>query len=178
MRGLQPGFVVYDHDGGDHDNDDGEEKEEEEEGRGDETHEQQGLPSGVDVAQFNGFFDPIVAMEAKWHAGDKLVLSHLCTLRTHRGRGLGAALLRAVLALADAEADAVPSLLMSLRPAAPLYERHGYAVVDRIEYGGGTSGGGTDGGTGTGPVIDVMLREPRPVVQEEGEGGGGGEGSG
>jgi ribosomal protein S18 acetylase RimI-like enzyme len=54
---------------------------------------------------------------------------------THQGRGHGSAILRHALALCDA--DGTPAYLESTNPANnPLYERHGFRVVGRIERDG------------------------------------------
>jgi ribosomal protein S18 acetylase RimI-like enzyme len=67
----------------------------------------------------------------------------------HQGNGLGAALLRAQLAICD---DAqLPACLDSTNPRnRPLYERHGFEAVAEIKLGDC-------------PPIVPMLRRPRPV---------------
>ena len=68
-----------------------------------------------------------------------------------RGRGIGGALLRHVLATCDR--DGLPAYLESSDPRnVPLYERHGFRVLSELEVVPG------------GPVVRPMWRDPRPSV--------------
>ncbi len=65
----------------------------------------------------------------------------------HQGKGLGSALVKHATDICDR--DGVPAYLESSNPwNIPLYERHGFEVVGRIQYG-------------SSPVITPMLRKPR-----------------
>ncbi|KAI1499328.1 hypothetical protein F5X99DRAFT_411225 [Biscogniauxia marginata] len=172
MRGLRDGFVVYDERGGEapsHDDDDDYDGEGvRESGAAGEEGETppQGPPEGANVPLFDEFFDGIKRMGDAWGRNggrarswrtepSSPALTHLCTRPTYHGRGIGSALLRGVLDVADAEGTA--AYLESLRPATPLYERHRFTVVDQLEY---RQGGGT-------VVIDIMIREPEPGMNKE-----------
>ena len=64
-----------------------------------------------------------------------------------QGRGLGGALLKQALARCDA--DGLPAYLESSNPRnIPLYERHGFEILGRIQVGNS-------------PVLTPMLRPPR-----------------
>jgi ribosomal protein S18 acetylase RimI-like enzyme len=66
----------------------------------------------------------------------------------HRGRGLGAALMKAALRRCDEEG--LPAYLESSNPRnISLYERHGFVVQSRLEIGAA-------------PVVHPMLRAPQP----------------
>lgn len=65
----------------------------------------------------------------------------------HQGKGMGGALLRHVTDICDR--DGALAYLESSNPGnVPLYERHGFEVIGRIQSGGS-------------PVITPMLRKPR-----------------
>ncbi|RYP71465.1 hypothetical protein DL771_004832 [Monosporascus sp. 5C6A] len=90
------------------------------------------IPDGIDVELYREFFDGVTRAGEKWGASEKLELSLLCTEPAYHGRGIGAALVKQVLEIADAEG--VEAFLDALPLARPLYERMGFAVVDRIEF--------------------------------------------
>ena len=62
----------------------------------------------------------------------------MALLPGHRGRGIGTALLRRLLAEAARESDAVSLSVSVSNPAARLYERLGFAVVGEPEGGSAT----------------------------------------
>ncbi|KAI1316972.1 acyl-CoA N-acyltransferase [Xylariaceae sp. FL0255] len=113
----------------------------------------QGPPEGCDVELFEAFFGALVAVEKKWEADEKLVLTHLCTHPEFHGRGLGAALLRSVLNIADKEG--IPAYLESLVQASPLYRRTGFEIVDELMLARDRNGK-----LGS-AKMDIMVREPR-----------------
>ncbi|KAI0599390.1 acyl-CoA N-acyltransferase [Biscogniauxia sp. FL1348] len=134
---LRDGFVLYD------DDNDGE--------RASKALSMPAPPDGTNAPLMNEFFDGIKRMGEKWGSSGKLCLTHLCTRPAYHGRGLGSALLRAVL---DAtEAAGVPAYLEALRRARPLYERHGFEAVDRLAFRGGAA------------VVDIMVRAGGEVAQ-------------
>jgi ribosomal protein S18 acetylase RimI-like enzyme len=74
-------------------------------------------------------------------------LGYLGARRANQGQGLGSQLLREVLTKADA--DGVPAYLESSNERnVPLYERHGFKVVDETRA------------LGKGPKIYLMWRDP------------------
>ncbi|KAI8629546.1 hypothetical protein F5Y19DRAFT_475532 [Xylariaceae sp. FL1651] len=161
MTGLREGFVVY--------NEAGEPIDANEQG-GSEVHEGEGKdegetsgasakkyalgpPEGSNAVLFREFFDSIVGMEKKYNTKDKLVLTHLCARPTYHSRGIGAALLDSVLQLADKEG--LPAYLESTRFATTLYKRHGFEVVDKLEFDR------TEAGLEGTAILNIMIREPR-----------------
>ncbi|RYP73508.1 hypothetical protein DL769_004222 [Monosporascus sp. CRB-8-3] len=90
------------------------------------------VPEGTDVELYREFFDGVTRAGEKWGASEKLELSLLCTDPAYHGRGIGAALVKHVLEIADAEG--VEVFLDALPLARPLYVRMGFAVVDKIEF--------------------------------------------
>ncbi|KAI0870824.1 hypothetical protein GGS24DRAFT_492716 [Hypoxylon argillaceum] len=140
MMGLSKGFVVYDEAGQPISLDadmnieegKGEGEGEGEGGKATTNCHVLGPPEGANAALFKTFFDGIVGMEKKHHAGEKLVLTHLCTRHSYHRRGIGSALLRSVLDLADREG--LSTYLEATHAGAPLYRRLGYSVVDTLDY--------------------------------------------
>ncbi|KAI5865081.1 hypothetical protein GGS23DRAFT_557591 [Durotheca rogersii] len=147
MRGLRPGFVTYDAAGAEVAAPHGE-------GPAKRQPETKTLrpPAGANVALFEEFFAGLAAMGQKWNSSDKLILSVICTDPAYHGRGIAAAMIRSVLAVADAEG--VPAYLEALPLAAPLYRRLGFADVDRLECD--LAKAGRQGKA----VLTVMVREP------------------
>ncbi|KAJ8131636.1 hypothetical protein O1611_g1989 [Lasiodiplodia mahajangana] len=137
MLELAEGFVVYDEAGepvtpnANVDNDIGTASEEEEKRSAHkpasiESHAL-GPPEGSNAALFKKFFDSIVGMGKKHQIGENC-----------HGRGIGSALLRSVLDLADHEG--LLAYLESTRVGAPLYRRYGYKVIDTLEFDGAEAG--------------------------------------
>ncbi|KAI3332505.1 hypothetical protein HD806DRAFT_197318 [Xylariaceae sp. AK1471] len=161
MTGLREGFVLYDGAGesisasrGNVDTDDGNgDGKKEADGKTSAKTYALGPPEGSDTILFQKFFDGLTSMEKQYQASEKLVLTHLCSRHSYHGRGIGAALLRSALDLADKEG--VPAYLESARLAAPLYQRHGFAIVDTLEYDH------TKAGFESPAILHVMVREPR-----------------
>ncbi|KAJ8121007.1 hypothetical protein ONZ43_g2436 [Nemania bipapillata] len=91
-----------------------------------------GPPEGSNSGLFKTFFDGIADMEKKYQAEKKLVLTHLCTRHNYQGRGIGSALLRSVLDLADREG--LSAYLEATRVGLPLYRKLGYKVVDTLDF--------------------------------------------
>lgn len=81
-----------------------------------------------------------------------LALQLLCTHPAYHRRGLGAALLNDVLAIADKEG--ITTYIEALENAVPVYKRHGFRTVDQLEFDPTKAG---QEGTA---VVDIMLREP------------------
>ncbi|KAI1807605.1 hypothetical protein F4811DRAFT_445604 [Daldinia bambusicola] len=147
MKGIREGFVIYDEDG-------------KEMGTKDEDGKIGGIPQkklkapeGADEALYEEFFDGLKRMGEKWKTSEKLVLSIICTDPAYHGRGIAAALIRPVLALADEER--IPAYLEALPLAVPLYQRLGFQPVDRLEYD--LAKAGRDGKA----VLTIMVREPQ-----------------
>ncbi|KAI0017517.1 hypothetical protein F4780DRAFT_589437 [Xylariomycetidae sp. FL0641] len=145
LRGLREGSETF------ADGDKGQE------GAGGERAGMLAPPEGADRELFAEFFDAMTAVEGKWGAGEKLTLTHVCTLPAYHGRGLGAALVTPVLALADAER--VPAFVASLRLAVPFYRRLGYEPVDRLVFDLRTRAG-KEGSAD----IEILVRQPRNGV--------------
>ncbi|KAI1122141.1 hypothetical protein F5Y10DRAFT_281925 [Nemania abortiva] len=139
MIGLERGFVVYDEVGEpvgpDINTNVGSQGEEGKRKAGGEASTKSyalGPPEGSNTVLFKQFFDGIVGMEKKHQAGEKLVLTHLCTRHSYHGRGIGSALMRSVLDVADREE--LSSYLEATRVGAPMYRKLGYEVVDTLEF--------------------------------------------
>jgi ribosomal protein S18 acetylase RimI-like enzyme len=91
----------------------------------------------------------VVALDAKHPTVPHYYLFELAVEPSHQGRGIGGALLRHGLERCDREG--MPAYLESSNPRNnPLYERHGFKVVERYILGG------------DGPPIWLMWREPVP----------------
>ncbi|KAI2609439.1 uncharacterized protein GGS25DRAFT_520232 [Hypoxylon fragiforme] len=146
MKGLREGFVVYDG---------------REEGRGGKKQTTQLLapPEGADEELYTEFFTGLKRMGEKWRAHEKLALSIICTDPAYHGRGIGAALISSVLALADAEG--LTTYLEALPLAVPLYRRLGFVQVDTLEYD--LARAGMEGTS----VLTIMLREPKGEKEEK-----------
>ncbi|KAI1214120.1 acyl-CoA N-acyltransferase [Annulohypoxylon truncatum] len=162
VTGLRGGFVMYDEKGkvvvgGAEKEDGGGEKGGDGVGDAGEV-KKHGLkaPEGVDQVLFDEMFGGLMRMQEKWRTSEKLVLSIICTDPSYHGRGIGAALIQSVLAVADAEQ--VPVYLEAMPLALPLYQRHGFAQVDTLEFDGGKDGNEQK------PTLAIMVREPKPVV--------------
>lgn len=154
MTGLREGFVVY----GASDGSGGTEQEEGASSSSGETSAKSyalGPPEGSHITLFHDFFDRLVKMEKKWQAEEKLVLTHLCTRHSYHGRGLGAALLRGVLDLADTEG--LPAYLEASPAGLSLYKRLGFETVDMLKFDR------SETGCDTPATLHVMVREPRAV---------------
>ncbi|OTB05484.1 hypothetical protein M426DRAFT_319749 [Hypoxylon sp. CI-4A] len=156
LRGLKEGFVVYDDEG----NVVERREREEGEGGGDGDGPQAGgrsqilkPPEGGNAELYKEFFTGLRDTAVKWNAGEKLVLSILCTDPAYHGRGVGSAMIQSVLDVADAEG--VTSYLESLPLPAPLYKRHGFVPVDTLEYDL------TRAGLEDKAVLTIMEREPK-----------------
>ncbi|KAL7628089.1 hypothetical protein AAE478_002286 [Parahypoxylon ruwenzoriense] len=147
LRGLRPGFVVYDEKGA----------AVEVAPRGAEDEQEKkaqrlSAPMGANEELYEDFFDGLERMGRKWDVDEKLVLSIICTDPAYHGRGIAAALIRSVLAVADAEG--VPAYLEALPLAVPLYRRLGFVAVDTLEYD--LTRAGRQGKA----VLTIMVREP------------------
>ncbi|RYP25123.1 hypothetical protein DL765_000004 [Monosporascus sp. GIB2] len=111
------------------------------------------VPEGMDVELKREFFDGMARAGEKWGVSEKLELTLLCTDPAYHGRGIAAALLKQVLEIADAEG--VEVFLNAVPPARPLYERMGFAVVDKVEFPLARARTGRD------IVLYAMIRRPR-----------------
>ncbi|KAK6065559.1 GNAT family protein [Seiridium cupressi] len=129
---------------------------------GPENQWMQNPPEGSKEELYHEFFAGIKAMSKKWEADKKLALQLLCTDPAYQRRGLGAALLQSVLAIADAEG--IPTYVEALENAVPIYQRYGFSAVDQIEYD--LTKAGQEGKA----TIDIMLRVPptseQPTAQD------------
>ncbi|KAI1136968.1 acyl-CoA N-acyltransferase [Hypoxylon sp. FL0543] len=158
LRGVRRGFVLYDEEGREVvvGADGGKEGEGEGEGEGVGGAEGSGrtakkiieAPEGADKAVYEDFFGRLKSMAEKWRANEKLALSILCTDPAYRGRGIGAALIKSVLDLADDEG--LPAYVEAMPKAVPLYRRQGFVEVDTLQYD---------------QVLTIMVREPRSGVE-------------
>ncbi|GAW24625.1 hypothetical protein ANO14919_142160 [Xylariales sp. No.14919] len=156
MVGLRDGFVVYDEAGEPVGADTGNGQ-----GKGTDVADGKtsgksyalGPPEGSNIPLFQHFFDGIVSMEKKHRAGDKLALTHICTRHSYHGRGIGSALLRSVLDLADREG--LQAYLEATGAGAPLYRKLGFEDVDKLEFDR------TEVGCDTPATLWIMVREPR-----------------
>ncbi|KAI0477948.1 hypothetical protein F4859DRAFT_42554 [Xylaria cf. heliscus] len=157
MVGLSEGFTVYDKSGEPANtgakNEDGEK--EKADGKTSAKSYALGPPEGSNVALFQVFYDGLVGAGKKFQASQKLVLTHLCTRHSYHGRGIGSALLRDVLDLADKEA--LWAYLEATPLATPVYQRVGFKVVDTLEFDR------TEAGLDTSAILHVMVREPRAL---------------
>ncbi|KAI1421020.1 hypothetical protein F5Y12DRAFT_66948 [Xylaria sp. FL1777] len=162
MTGLREGFVVYDETGrpmstSSLDADDGGKTKplkEKEQANGNTSGKSYALgpPEDSNIALFHEFYDALMSMEKKYQASQKLVLTHLCARHSYHNRGIGTALLRSVLDLADREG--VPAYLEASRVGAPVYQRLGFKTVEVLEFDR------TETGSNTPATLYVMVREP------------------
>lgn len=83
----------------------------------------------------------------------RTVLHIIAADPAYHGRGIGAALIRCVLDVADAEG--IPTYLEALPLAVPLYRRLGFVDVDRAVFD--LAKAGMEGATA---VLTIMVREP------------------
>ena len=65
---------------------------------------------------------------------DEWLLDHLYVLPSHQGQGIGAAVLRDVLASADARGRALRVGALRESDANRFYARHGFELVERTEW--------------------------------------------
>ncbi|KAI0444071.1 hypothetical protein F4803DRAFT_278207 [Xylaria telfairii] len=158
MVGLRDGFTVYDESGEPGntcaENTNGEEKEKPD-GKTSAKSYALGPPEGANAALFQTFYDGLVGAGKKFQADEKLVLTHLCTRHNYHGRGIGSALLRGVLDLADKEG--IWSYLEATLLATPVYQRLGYKTVDTLEFDR------SEAGFDTPAMLNLMVREPRAL---------------
>ncbi|KAI4867481.1 hypothetical protein F4820DRAFT_204096 [Hypoxylon rubiginosum] len=154
FKGLDAGFVAYD--------EDGKVVEHPPEGEGEEGGEVQpevkagqglGAPEGANVEMYEDLFTTMERMREKWRVDDKLLLHIIAADPAYHGRGIGAALIRCVLDVADAEG--IPTYLEALPLAVPLYRRLGFVDVDRAVFD--LAKAGMEGATA---VLTIMVREP------------------
>ncbi|KAI1094862.1 acyl-CoA N-acyltransferase [Rostrohypoxylon terebratum] len=147
VQGLREGFKVYDDAVGSG----------MEGGAGGEV-EKGGLkkPDGVDQELFDGLFGGLKKMQEKWRVSEKLALSIICTEPSYHGRGIGAALIQSVLAVADAEK--VTAYLEAMPLAVPLYKRQGFVPVDTLAFDVSKVGRTEN------PVLTIMVREPKSAA--------------
>ncbi|KAI0011027.1 hypothetical protein F4779DRAFT_616097 [Xylariaceae sp. FL0662B] len=115
-------------------------------------------PEGADPELYYGFFNGLRQMGEKWNTKEKLVLSIICADKAYHGRGIGSALIKPVLDVADAEG--ITAYLEAVPLAAPLYKRHGFVTVDKLEYD--LSKTGREGKA----VLEIMVREPQRTSSE------------
>ncbi|KAI8945787.1 hypothetical protein F4801DRAFT_567068 [Xylaria longipes] len=152
MAGLREGFTVYDESGepanASAENENGEEKGKAHEKTSAKSYAL-GPPQGSNVTLFQAFFDSLMDAEKKFEASEKLVLTHLCTRHSYHGGGIGSALLRSVLDLADREG--LWAYLEATRLATPAYQRLGYKIVDKLEFDR------TEAGFNTPAILQIML---------------------
>ncbi|KAI1172598.1 acyl-CoA N-acyltransferase [Nemania sp. FL0916] len=161
MTGLAKGFVLYNEAGepagpGEDDGNEGGQRVEEfgeENARPNGSKYAMDPPEGSNSVLYQEFFNGLVEMGKKHRAGDKLVLTHLCTRHSYHGRGIGSALLHSVLDIADREG--IPAYLEASRVGQPLYRRLGWAVVDTLEYNRRQSD------TSIPATLYIMVRHPR-----------------
>jgi ribosomal protein S18 acetylase RimI-like enzyme len=90
-------------------------------------------------------------VQARHPKGPHYYLYALGVDPSHQGRGLGSALLRAVLARCDAE-NVCAYLEASTPMNARLYARHGFQVTEELSMGPGA------------PTVSLMWREPSASV--------------
>ncbi|KAI1459322.1 acyl-CoA N-acyltransferase [Annulohypoxylon moriforme] len=147
VNGLRDGLKVYDEEGKEVV---GERKE------GEVKNHGLSKPEGVDQELFDELFSGLKKMQEKWRTSEKLVLGIICTEPSYHGRGIGAALIQSVLAVADAER--VPAYLEAMPLAVPLYQRQGFTQVDTLEFN--ASKIEKEGK----PTLAIMVREPRSTA--------------
>lgn len=100
-------------------------------------------PAHLRLVLVEGAFAGCVALKPD---GDGLVIEHFYLDEAVQGRGIGAAVLRRLLAEADAAGKAVRLGVLKGSPAARFYQRHGFAW------------------THDEPYDDYYRREPEPVT--------------
>ncbi|KAI1405322.1 hypothetical protein F4819DRAFT_482839 [Hypoxylon fuscum] len=159
MKGLRGGFVTYDEHGE-------VAKQQAGEGRGGGEGGAEGkakvmtqklqAPEGSKEGLYEDFFARLKKMGEKWQTDEKLVLSIICTDPAYHGRGVGSGLIQSVLDVADAEG--ITTYLEALPLAVPLYRRHGFVPVDRLEYD--LTKAGMEGTA----VLTIMVREPKATA--------------
>lgn len=88
-------------------------------------------PSSLRLIEVDGGFAGCVALKPD---GDGLVLEHFYIDDGFQGRGIGAAVLRLLLAEADAAGKAVRLGVLKGSPAARLYQRHGFVWTNEEPY--------------------------------------------
>lgn len=147
IKGLQEGFKVY-----------GEANGPEKKGGSDGEVKKGGLkkPEGVDQELFDELFGGLKKMQEKWRVSEKLALGIICTEPSYHGRGIGAALIQSVLAVADAER--ITAYLEAMPLAVPLYKRQGFVPVDTLEFDVSKVGRTEN------PVLTIMVREPKSTA--------------
>ncbi|MEV1024332.1 GNAT family N-acetyltransferase [Streptomyces sp. NPDC050264] len=102
-------------------------------------------PGLTSVVEADGAFAGCVTLRPD---GDELLLEHFYLAPALQGRGLGSAVLRALLDRADAEARAVRLNVLTGSPARRLYERHGFTLESQD------------------PVDVFMIRKPNSGLPE------------
>ncbi|KAI2611954.1 hypothetical protein GGR54DRAFT_616613 [Hypoxylon sp. NC1633] len=152
MEGLRAGFVTYGEDGRPV------EQLARQKGEGEYKAKKLSAPEGADEKLYEAFFGGLRSMGEKWRSSEKLVLSLICSDPAYHGRGIASALIKSVLAIADAEH--LTAYLEALPLAAPLYRRLGFVGVDTLEFDL------TRAGMKGTAVQTIMIREPgsAPVV--------------
>lgn len=88
-------------------------------------------PSSLRLIDVGGEFAGCVALKPD---GDGLVLEHFYLDGTVQGRGIGSAVLRLLLAEADAAGLPVRLGVLKGSPAARLYQRHGFVWTHEAPY--------------------------------------------
>ncbi|KAI0893860.1 acyl-CoA N-acyltransferase [Annulohypoxylon nitens] len=96
------------------------------------------------------------ALETRRDAREVVSLGIICTEPSYHGRGIGAALIQSVLAIADAEK--VTAYLEAMPLAVPLYKRQGFVPVDTLEFDVSKVGRTQN------PVLTIMVREPKSAA--------------
>ncbi|GAA6053485.1 hypothetical protein JCM3770_000290 [Rhodotorula araucariae] len=116
----------------------------------DETDEERDAWEGVDWKAWNGMLDKfdevrqrIMGDEPHWYLGP------LWTHPDYQGQGIGSALLRHAIALADATEPPTAMYLEASPAGQPVYARHGWERVEgtetvMIRRGAGTAAGGAE----------------------------------
>ncbi|KAI2629355.1 acyl-CoA N-acyltransferase [Xylaria nigripes] len=161
MTGLSEGLVTYDEAGEQICTSGGEDgivyentrgKDEPEGGMSAKRYAQK-PPEGSNIPHFEKFVGGMTSMENKYQASEKLVLGYICTRHSYHGRGIGTALLRSVLDIADKEG--IPAFLEASRVGVSLYRRIGFVKVETLELDHDVAGFDTPA------TVQIMVREPR-----------------
>ena len=112
-----------------------------------QLHQAPGFVRAVGLRRMPRVLPAVSALEARHPQLPHFYLFQLAVDPTQQGRGIGSALLRHTLEACDR--DGHPAYLENSNPRnGPLYERHGFTVLERHRIGG------------DGPPLWLMWREP------------------
>ncbi|KAI0882777.1 uncharacterized protein GGS22DRAFT_168707 [Annulohypoxylon maeteangense] len=136
VKGLAEGFEVFDEEGRVVQRKEGEEEE--------VKKFVLEVPEGVDKELFDELFIGLKKYGI------------ICTEPSYHGRGIGAALIQSVLAVADAEQ--VPAYLEAMPLAVNLYKRQGFVPVDTLQFDASKVGKEHK------PTLAIMVREPKSTA--------------